>query len=438
MHRVLYSSSRIWLILIALSLMLAVLPGAVGAEATQPTPSIWGDILNSTNPMLPAGAPVLTLLDPVIDGQNVTINGNLNPVSPGVTITSVSLDWGDGNITEYPDLPATHQYSKTGLFTVNVTGKQSDGQSIAKALSLELNADDRGPITPALSTPPPEENLTIFIIILVTAVVVVALGGIVMRIMWRRGEQATVSDLLRAVAIQEDLYHQAMERRDMTTAAASAYICAHLLRTLAGKFSGRRHSKYLETANTWEREARCAAKAGGITQITGSSSKNLPSAEDLERICSGTDVTPAVLGSVLQIAIDMAREGREGQAVGTSFVVGDTDAVLDHSRQFVLNPFQGLSPAERQITDSRIRGNIKEFAQLDGAFIVRGDGTVEAAGLYITVETSRVDIPEGLGSRHSSIAGITQSTNALGVVVSQSGGLITLFKGGKILYTIWP
>jgi len=111
---------------------------------------------------------------------------------------------------------------------------------------------------------------------------------------------------------------------------------------------------------------------------------------------------------------------------------------LQHSRQFVLNPFYGHCREERQITDGRLLGNIKEFAQLDGAFIVTGDGIVEAAGRYITVETSHVDIPEGLGSRHSSIAGITLATNSIGVVVSQSGGLITLFKGGKILHTIRP
>jgi diadenylate cyclase len=163
--------------------------------------------------------------------------------------------------------------------------------------------------------------------------------------------------------------------------------------------------------------------------------ENQPSREDLERICSGTDVTPEVIDAVFRVAREIAREGREGKAVGTSFVVGDTATVLNNSRQFVLNPFHGHQEKERQILDSRLDGNIKEFAQLDGAFIISGTGIVEAAGRYITVDMSQVDIPGGLGSRHSSIAGITRVTRSVGIVVSQSGGLITVFRDGKILYT---
>ena len=52
-------------------------------------------IITNPVPFQPAGpgsqvsAPVLTLLEPVIDGTNVTLNGNLDPGSPGVTISSV-------------------------------------------------------------------------------------------------------------------------------------------------------------------------------------------------------------------------------------------------------------------------------------------------------------------------------------------------------------
>jgi len=119
-------------------------------------------------------------------------------------------------------------------------------------------------------------------------------------------------------------------------------------------------------------------------------------------------------------------------------VIGDTEAVIRHSRQFILNPFHGHDEKSRNITNAGIRGNIKEFAQLDGAFIVTGKGIVEAAGRNLTADMSRVKIPEGLGSRHSSVAGITMVTRSIGVVVSQSGGQITLFRNGTIVYTIYP
>jgi hypothetical protein len=168
----------------------------------------------------------------------------------------------------------------------------------------------------------------------------------------------------------------------------------------------------------------------------GPKSENQPSPEEVSILCSGTDITPDVLDPVIKIAVEIAREGREGQAIGTSFIVGDTENVLSHSKQFVLNPFHGYHEVERQITDVGIRGNIKEFAQLDGAFIITSKGVVEAAGRCITVDMSKVNLPGGMGSRHSSVAGITQVTKSIGVVVSQSGGLISIFKNGKIVYTI--
>jgi DNA integrity scanning protein DisA with diadenylate cyclase activity len=168
---------------------------------------------------------------------------------------------------------------------------------------------------------------------------------------------------------------------------------------------------------------------------TGAEPKNLPSRDELIAVCSGTDVMPEVLDAVVRVAVEIAREGREGQAVGTSFVVGDTGNVLDHSRQFVLNPFQGHPEDERQITDTGTWGHIKEFAQLDGAFIITGKGLIEAAGRYITSDTSHVSLPGGLGSRHSSAAGITQVTRSIGIVVSQSGGLVSIIKEGKIVRT---
>ena len=61
---------------------------------------------------------------------------------------------------------------------------------------------------------------------------------------------------------------------------------------------------------------------------------------------------------------------------------------------------------------------------------------VEAAGRCITVDMSQVNIPSGFGSRHSSVAGITQVTKSIGVVVSQSGGLVSIFRDGKIVYTL--
>lgn len=141
-----------------------------------------------------------------------------------------------------------------------------------------------------------------------------------------------------------------------------------------------------------------------------------------------------ILIQVLKLAIEIAREGREGKAVGTAFVLGDSDAVLERSRQLILNPLAGHKPSERLITNADMRENIKELSLLDGAFVIREDGTVEAAGRYISIDTSKVKLSKGFGTRHVSVAAITQETRAIGIVVSESGGQVRIMAKGRIIF----
>jgi transitional endoplasmic reticulum ATPase len=159
---------------------------------------------------------------------------------------------------------------------------------------------------------------------------------------------------------------------------------------------------------------------------------------EIEKITEGTDIKAPVLEAVFRIALEISREGREGKPVGTAFVIGDSRNVLAKSKQLILNPFEGHRPEERMITNPELKENIKELAQLDGAFVISGDGIIEAAGRYITVDASSVNIPKGMGTRHSSAAGITQATKAVGIVVSQSGGRIKVFREGRIVKSISP
>jgi DNA integrity scanning protein DisA with diadenylate cyclase activity len=144
-----------------------------------------------------------------------------------------------------------------------------------------------------------------------------------------------------------------------------------------------------------------------------------------------TDIQREVIEAILHIAEELKNEGREGHSIGTSFIIGDSENVMGKSRQLIINPFQGHDPSECRIQNPDFQETIKEFAQLDGAFVVRGDGVLVAAGRYITVDSSMVQVTSGYGTRHSSVAAITQYTRALGIVVSQSGGKIKIFKNGK-------
>jgi DNA integrity scanning protein DisA with diadenylate cyclase activity len=106
---------------------------------------------------------------------------------------------------------------------------------------------------------------------------------------------------------------------------------------------------------------------------------------------------------------------------------------MEKSRQLTLNPFMGISEAERNILDPRIREAVKTFAVLDGAFIIREDGVVLAAGRYLQAMAKDVQLPLGLGARHSATAAITVETKALAISVSQTTGTVRVFKGGEIV-----
>ncbi len=155
-----------------------------------------------------------------------------------------------------------------------------------------------------------------------------------------------------------------------------------------------------------------------------------------DKVIAGTDVSEEVFDAVFHICMEISKEGREGKSVGTSFLVGDAKKVMEKSKQLILNPFEGHRSEDRTITNPELKENIKELALLDGAFVVQGNGVIEAAARYITIDTSGVGIPKGLGTRHSSVAGMTLATKAIGIVISQSGGKISIFRDGRIVQEI--
>lgn len=140
-----------------------------------------------------------------------------------------------------------------------------------------------------------------------------------------------------------------------------------------------------------------------------------------------------VIVELLTIASEIASEGREGKHIGTIFIIGDTNEVLKRSRPLILNPFEGHAEESRCIRNGCNHESIKEVAQMDGAFVISDNGIVVAAGRYISIDTSEVHVPKGLGTRHVSTGAITKATHAIGIVVSESGGTIRIFADGAII-----
>jgi diadenylate cyclase len=154
-------------------------------------------------------------------------------------------------------------------------------------------------------------------------------------------------------------------------------------------------------------------------------------------LCQVTDHDPDVLESLIGLAVEIAREGREGRRVGTLFTLGDENEVLARSRPLILDPLLGHPESSRHVTNLNLRGTIKELAQLDGGFVVSREGIVLSACRYLDAVAAPVNVPLGLGSRHIAAANISAVTKAVGIVVSESS-VVRLFCHGQLVGEIIP
>jgi len=151
---------------------------------------------------------------------------------------------------------------------------------------------------------------------------------------------------------------------------------------------------------------------------------------------SNAGVKPEIFERILTLSAEIALEGREGRQIGTIFVVGDSSAVLSNCKNLVLNPFFGYLAKQKNVMDLALEETIKEFATIDGAFVINGDGTIETAGARILASKVGDDFPKGLGTRHAAAAAITSITNSIAFAVSQSTGNISIFKSGSLIAEI--
>ena len=154
-------------------------------------------------------------------------------------------------------------------------------------------------------------------------------------------------------------------------------------------------------------------------------------------LCQVTDFDPDVVQSLIGLAVEIAREGREGRRISTLFTLGDENAVLARSRPLILDPLSGHPKSSLHVTSPNLRGTIKELAQLDGGFVVSSEGIFLSACRYLDAVAAQVDVPLGLGSRHIAAANMSAVTRAVGIVVSESS-LVRLFCHGHLVGEIIP
>ena len=143
-----------------------------------------------------------------------------------------------------------------------------------------------------------------------------------------------------------------------------------------------------------------------------------------------------IFEKVLRLALELAHEGREGKPIGTLFVLGDHREVEKASLPGRINPFRGYTEKERNILDDSIGETVKELAKLDGAFIIKGNGVIVSACATLRPALAGEHLPQGLGSRHAVAAAITASTKSIAVSLSESTGVVRVWRRGAMVTEI--
>jgi diadenylate cyclase len=144
----------------------------------------------------------------------------------------------------------------------------------------------------------------------------------------------------------------------------------------------------------------------------------------------------AVFERVLNLALQLAAEGREGKPLGAIFVLGDSAGVQENSRQNIINPFKGYPESERNIMDDAMTETVKEFATIDGAFVIKGGGVIVSAGTYLLPKLVPEELPQGLGARHAAAAAITAATRSIAITISESTGTVRIWRQGQMITEI--
>src|SRR6185503_3602048 len=73
-----------------------------------------------------------------------------------------------------------------------------------------------------------------------------------------------------------------------------------------------------------------------------------------------SSTSPSTIQAVVDLAIEIAREGREGRKIGTLFTVGAERDVLARSRSLILDPLAGHPAKDRRVDDPNTRETLKE------------------------------------------------------------------------------
>ncbi len=149
-------------------------------------------------------------------------------------------------------------------------------------------------------------------------------------------------------------------------------------------------------------------------------------------------IRPKVLQAALEVAWRIGQVSSRGKPLGALLILGDSDRVLEGSKQLIPNPFHGHEDANRMVSSPKVQNALIELAKLDGATVMRGDGFIRTAGVFLAAAESGGEVQPGLGTRHVTAAAVSARTDATAIVVSSTDGNVRAYAGGELVLLLDP
>lgn len=171
--------------------------------------------------------------------------------------------------------------------------------------------------------------------------------------------------------------------------------------------------------------------------LTSMSTKATPLQVVLDQIdLDSTGAAPGTLTAVTDVAIEIARDGREGPDRNAVHLRrrdrGFTAKPLPHSRSAV-----GTSNRPTLDPRSRPARNRQGAGPTRRGIVISGEGIVLSACRHFEATLPPHNQPLGLGSRHIAAASISPSTGAIAIVVSESS-VVRVYSAGVLVTEILP
>jgi DNA integrity scanning protein DisA with diadenylate cyclase activity len=139
---------------------------------------------------------------------------------------------------------------------------------------------------------------------------------------------------------------------------------------------------------------------------------------------------------IFGVLCTISKENRKQSKLGILVVLGVFDSVNDHvisgMRQIGINPIQKYI----NICDESFKKDIATIFRegADGAIIINRNGQIIGTRVYLVVDDSSLDVPDGCGTRHISAASFSTRDDVIAAfTLSEESSIVRNWKNGAFV-----